>query len=259
MRKKYKPVLGYIEKAWAVFRKNFWDVIKANLLIFFIPAAFVIVGILPFFSILAPIIKESVVPEPEIIAELIVSSGINNILFLGFMLLLAVVSSIVLKAGIIKMYAEMLKGKSRINVLFETAKEKFWTILCANVFVLVLSFLIMGLLFVPLSFAPEYIGSYLNPIGGVLIMLVQIFFIFVNQSIVIRNKRALESVKESFGFSKANFLRVLVIFGLFMAASLGLSLADQYATGFIGSLATALVVSPVFLIALTHFYIMKGR
>jgi len=42
MGKNYKPVLGYIEKAWAVYRKNFWDIIKANLLIFLIPAFYLL-------------------------------------------------------------------------------------------------------------------------------------------------------------------------------------------------------------------------
>lgn len=92
--------------------------------------------------------------------------------------------------------------EKEVKKSWEVAKKKYLPVLVALIIISIISF-IFGLLG-----AIPVIGSTISTIISFILAMV---FIFVMPSIIVKNKRAVEAIKDSYNIFKNNFLKVLII------------------------------------------------
>ena len=167
------------------------------------------------------------------------------------------------------MLYESLNRRTRFEVMFKTAQSKFWTILGANLIILLLLFVVVVAVFSPATILISFSGfslqaapvSYLFFIffsivlGAIVLILFSMLFIFVNQAVVIDNLSAFQAVKRSFVVSKRNFLGILFLFFMFFFFNAGLN----NILNLLGSLLTLFVTSPLLLLSYTAFYVDRRK
>lgn len=252
-------VFEYIEKAWKTYTKNVWKFIGATFLLMVVTLIIFSIGFIPLFYL-----------SYGSGTTYLLSTGLPLLIFALIMTVIAILVSAALGAGIIKMAAEALKGRTRINTMFVTARKKFWTIIGANIIVFIivgllfLIFLSPGLFFLGTLLTEEATSSVavLRVLTGIFLLfilmipavLISLFFQFVNQSIVIDNKSALESIGHSFAVVKRCYLQLLalvIIFGI--------------VTGIISSIPILSIIidmfliAPLSIIAYTALYLSKRK
>ncbi|MFZ3077415.1 MAG: hypothetical protein WA139_03110 [Candidatus Aenigmatarchaeota archaeon] len=262
-------VTRYLSESWDAYKRNFWQIVGGLLIITLVMSGIIIVSALPIVA--------------KLIGYLSASSNVQSALFQFLMdggvqfsaallvagVIVALIISTALEAGFVRMLADALKGKAEIGVMISTAREKFWTIIGANVLAGVARFaLFLVFIFPPFMaimyesvynlsnylYAPD-IGTMLWFYGGLVIyMLLVLPFTLVNQAVVVGNHNAVDSVKKSFSVVKANYLQFL---GLTVLVSLIAMLVAIVPV--LGSLANFFVVTPVAALAYTAFYLAKAR
>jgi len=176
------------------------------------------------------------------------SSMYMLLLFSPFVVILTAVSVIV-SAGIVKMCAESLKGRTDLHTLQATFNAKWRTILFANVLVILIAFATL----VPvLLLAAVPLGLYL---GVAVWLLFIILFSFVDQAIVISNKKAIESVYFSFNMAKKKYVQILLLFAVlglvFVLPMILLNRYELLQTFF------STLVSPLVTLSITSLYLSK--
>jgi len=252
----------YITQAWNAYRKNFWQILGGMLIVAMAVIGIIIAAGLPAFIKLASYFAAA--PAGGL------GGGLTQFLFDGgvqslFALLVAgaavaIIVGTALEAGLVKMFADALKGKAEISAIFAVAREKFWTILGANA----LAGLIKLALLAVLVF-PPIIGHSLGGItlmtyvvwlysGIIIYMFLALPFSLVNQSIVVGNCRAVDSVKKSFSIVKENYLQFLALAVLMSIIALLVSLVPVF-----GSFASFFAITPIAGLAYTAFYLAKAH
>lgn len=262
-------VVEYLSKSWDAYRRNFWQIIGGLLIITLVMFGIIIVSALPLIAKLIGYLSASSSVQSALF-QFLMDGGVQfSAALLVTGVIIALIISTVLEAGLIKMFADALKGKAEIRTIFSTAREKFWTIIGANVLAALIRIVFfMVLLLPPLvmimvsSFRavsnPLYvpgIGTMLWFYGGLIAyMLVVLPFTLVNQAVVVGNHRAVESVKKSFSVVKENYLQFLglVVFVFLIAVLVSL-------VPVLGSLANFFVVTPIAGLAYTAFYLAKAQ
>ncbi|MCD6477126.1 MAG: hypothetical protein J7K26_03125 [Candidatus Aenigmarchaeota archaeon] len=239
-------VSKYINNAWKAYNKNFLTIIGSYLI------AILIIGFL-YVLALMPIIGSSVTSGSQIIEKLLIHPG--YFIFSASMIIIVIISSILLQAGIIKVFAKSLKGKSSIKLMFSTIKEKFVSILCAQVLVLCIIFSILILIFIPILLNINDILSWiLLLIGVIIIIILNILFMFVPHAVVLSNKRAIEAVKFSIRFGLSNFWSIIL---LMIVAILFSFIAGIIPI--IGALLNMILVVPIISISYISLYLEKAN
>jgi hypothetical protein len=254
-------VFGYIDKAWIAYKKNFWQIIIAIILQFLITAVPIIIGLLPWIFIL---------PFSKITdLKTLILSNLGILSFSIVMFIAGCLVSVLLNGGFIRMLYEALRGKTKFETMLVTAKERFWTILGANLIVLlVLLSIIFAFLLVPIavltgfsvtSLSQSILLPYLIVIFSIIVLgvivsvLFSIFFVFVNQAVVINNLNAVQSVKKSFDVSKKNYISILALFLIFFFFNAGLT----NILSLLGSVLIWFLTAPLLLLSYTAFYVDK--
>jgi len=257
--------LKYIEEAWKAYKKNFGPVVIALILQILLISIPFIIGVLPwiviFLSLGATLTKIDITS--------FISSNLGVLSFSFIMFIIGFLISVVLNGGFVRMLYEGLRRKTKFEVMLKTAKEKFWTILGANLIVLLIFLLIITVLLAPLTLLVSIsnlsfqgysflflVAVFSTIILGIIVLVfVSIFFVFVNQAIVIDNLKAFQAVKKSFEVSKKNFLSVLFLFLIFFIFNNGL----YNVFSIVGSIITFFVTSPLLLLCYTAFYVDKRK
>jgi len=256
--------IEYIEKAWIAYKKNFWTIIIALILQCLLISIPFVIGLLPWIIIFFT--SGISLTQSNIVNFILSYLGVFS--FSIVMFIIGLFASIVLNGGFVRMLYEGLRRKTRFEIMLKTAKEKFWTILGANLLVLLIFLIIIAALFAPIGillgsnlFLQEasvfYVFVILSTVvlGVIVLVLISILFVFVNQSIVIDNLSAFQAVKKSFKVSEKNFLNILFLFLIFFIFNNGL-----YNFLFIlGTILTWFVMSPLLLLSYTAFYVEKRK
>ncbi len=252
----------YIEKAWIAYKKNFWQIFAAillQILVFLVP---VIIGLMPWVFVLTPFSRDI-----NLTKAMLDNLGIFS--FSVVMFIVGILASTILKGGFVRMLYESLNRRTRFEVMFKTVQSKFWTILGANLIVLLILFVIVVAVFSPATILISFSGfslqtaptSYLFFIflsiilGAIILVLFGILFIFINQAVVIDNLSAFQAVKRSFVISKRYFLSVLFLFFMFFFFNAGLNSVLRL----LGTLLTLFVTSPLVLLSYTAFYVDRRK
>ncbi|MFQ6020550.1 MAG: hypothetical protein ACE5J4_00825 [Candidatus Aenigmatarchaeota archaeon] len=243
-------VVELIEKSWNAYKKNFWTIIGALVILLVASVLLILIGIVPLYMGVS--VSAMLAQNPAL-------------LFASFVIIaIGIILGMLLGAGLIGIYADALKRKAKINTMFRIVKQKFWTILGANILVGVISMIILGLALTPL-FALTASGGTLTLTTGVtsvaltmtgiiIAVLILLLFALTNQAIVIDNLKAVPSIKKSVNVVKTNYLQFLllvIIIGIF-------SIIVNFIP-IIGFFLNLFLVSPIGGIAFTAFYINKRR
>jgi|GEM_PF-3268849 len=262
-------VAEYLSKSWNAYKKNFWQIIGGLLIITLVMFGIIIISVLPMIAKLIGYLSASSNMQSALF-QFLMDGGVQfSAALLVTGVIIALIISTALEAGLVKMFADALKGKTEIRTMLSTAREKFWTILGANVLAGAIRLaLFLALVFPPLMaiwyetvfnvsnpFYVPAIGTMLLFYGGLIIyMLLALPFTLVNQAVVVGNYRAVESVKKSFSIVKKNYLQFL---GLTVLVSIIVLLVSLVPV--LGSLANFFVVTPVAGLAYTAFYLAKAQ
>ncbi len=253
-------VFEYLEKAWKAYTKNIWKFILAIIILYVIMGILMIIGIIPLFYLGYTGGLSETLP--------------TNLAFLGFaiiMFIIAIVVSVVLGAGIIKMAEEALKGKTKVKTMFTTAKKKFWSLIGAAILVLIITGIIFLIFLSPVflyfgTLSLTDMGTGIEPVlgiaGGILLMfilmipaiLLTLFFQFVFQSVVIDNKRAIESIRHSIAVVKQCYFQLLGLVILFILISIPFMIIP-----YLGTILLVLLISPLQMISYTALYLSNRK
>jgi hypothetical protein len=246
-------VTEHIEKSWKAYKRSFWTIIGAVLLVLIIPIVIILLALLPFRSAIAEAVAaNSADPVLQVL-------GVGNVMFAGIFLLFGMIVSVVLHAGLVKLYAESLRRRASLKTVFSTAKEKFWTILGANALGMLISLIIFAAALGPgflLLIATEYgfLSASLIAIGVVAAILVTLLFLFINQAVVIDNHPAVAAVKKSIRVVRANYLPVLILIIIFTAISILVSFVP-----YVSAPIDILLISPLYIISYTSLYLARRK
>jgi hypothetical protein len=247
--------IEYVERAWESYKKNFWQFVTALILQAFIVSIPFLIGVLPWIVIFFSTGMNTG------IANLLLSN-LGVLSFSVVMFIVGVLLSAVLGGGFTRMAYDSLRGRTSYETMLKTAREKFWTILGADLIVLLTLSVIVAALFVPIialgslsalsqaSFFYVFIIFSIATLGVIILVIVGIFLIFVNQAVVIDNLKALDAIKKSFEIANKNFLSVFFLFLIFFLINSGLENVLSIA----GSLIVFFVTTPIALISYTALY-----
>jgi MFS family permease len=247
--------IEYVERAWESYKKNFWQFVIALILQAFIVSIPFLIGVLPWI-----VIFFSRGMNAGFVNLLLSNLGVLS--FSVVMFIVGILLSSVLGGGFTRMAYESLRGRTSYETMFKTAREKFWTILGADLIVLLTLLVIVTTLLVPIialgslyalsqtSFFYVFIIFSIVALGVIILVSVGIFFIFVNQAVVIDNFKALDAIKKSFKIADKNFLSIFFLFLIFFLINSGLENVLSIA----GSLIVFFVIAPIALISYTALY-----
>lgn len=270
-------VLEFLENGWEAYKKNFWRIIGSVIIydvivfgILFLMAFFIILPIfmgskqgvsMPFTDKMGSPLNATQQNISQVVSRA-VSQKFSS-LFTGFNIvgliiggIIFLVAAVVLGAGLVGVYYEALKKKARIKTMFRVAKEKFWTIIGANLLVGLIGIGLVGLLVIlPLVLIfviNGFLAGVLTIVGGVALILIMILLSLVNQAIVIDDKKAVESVKESYRVVKSNYFSFLILVIILTVLSSVVSLIP-----WVGWLVQGLFIVPLMGLTYTSFYLGK--
>jgi len=246
----------FIERAWNAYKRNFWQIVCAIILIYGILIGLAIVCFMPLFGAILLSINIGVGNVQNILIQAITNPLVLFLTSLG--LLVICIAGAELGAGLTKLYADALKGRVNIEAMFFIIKKKFWTILLANflrgliiigVFALLLSPYLIFLLT-----KSYYISAFFLIVGVASAFLLSLLFSLVNQAVVIDNFNAIESIKKSVEIIKSNYLQFLVLFSILMVLSLITSFLE-----WVGMLINLFLITPITMLSFTSFYLEKRK
>ncbi len=246
-------VTEFIGKAWKAYTKNFWQVVGATVLLLVLVAGVVLVGVVPLlFSGLLTI------SEVLTAAQFQLSTGLVASIFIFFAAIIAaMILSVALGGGLVAVYADALRGKAKFQTMFSVARKKFFRILGANALagLIIIGIYIMAF---ALSAAFSLISSALFLaffiLSFIAAALISILFSFVNQAVIIDNRKAVDSVKTSVRVIKSNYLQFLALIIVLSVITIIISFVP-----ILGFVLNWLVVGPVSGIAYTAFYLAKRK
>jgi len=237
--------LQYIKAALDAYKRNVMPILASTLLMFFAMFALVVIALAPLGFTVIKSLAQGVADQSTIMSTLMAS--MPTLGFAAIFILLAVIVSISLTAGLTRVYAEALRGKTSYKSMIDTAKEKWLTIIGANIIIaVVISLVVVATALLSVSLG--MLGTAL--LFGVIALLV-VFFSYVNQAIVLNNLGAVQSVKFSYAFAKQNFKDTVLILIIFFAANFIL----EYALSWAGTVLNVFVLGPLTVIALTALYL----
>ncbi len=269
----------YLSKSWDAYKRNFWEIIAATLIVLLIVGGIMVLAAIPLFGTIflaAASAASSESADFNLAANIIPSF---SIFFIG--MIIAAIAGTALGAGLVRVYADALKGKAQIGALFSTAREKFWSILGANILKgLILLPLAAVLVLLPLfmffaaSFSSTVSSSMMGSpydnvfqpfaagigimlwllLGFIAFFLIALLFTLVDWAVVLGGLGAAESVKKSYAVVKENYLELLALSAILAVISFVVSFVPV-----VGGLINFFVVSPITLLAYTAFYMEKTR
>jgi hypothetical protein len=242
----------YLKKGWQAYKRNWTSFIGVSILMFLVIMSAFLIMFFPILSKLASSITQ--IQSEEDLAMFIQSEIISTsmlmelipYLVVGFLLIIIIGTAFNL--GIIKMSQEALKGKTTWRTILKTPLSKIITAISAHIIVL-----IMALLAVAVLIAAFAVNIILGAIAYIAFIIFIIHFSLVEHAIMLDDFKAISSIKKSFNIIRGNFWLFFKIILANMIISILLSLLDGIFPIF--SLLQMFVVTPVFLIIYTMYYL----
>jgi hypothetical protein len=245
-------VQQHIEAGWNAYRRNFAAIVGATILAALMPIAILLASAVPFvLAVLASPFLSSYVQQ-DITATIAMTGASAILLYIG--IAIAALTSMALNAGIVRVYADSLAGKARLEALFSTARQKFLTAVGAAILsgLVTISPIVITLLF---GFISPLLAAFLLIPALILILVLNVLLMFTSQAIVIDGAGAVGAVRRSMRAAGHAFWSVLLLLLIWAAAAIIVMLALALA----GLLVLWLLISPVFGIALTSLYAGRRR
>ena len=234
----------FISTAWKVYKKNFWQILIALILVNVVSLIPLGIGFL-----VSPLVLFSF---PTFSLTNLLASG--SALIVGFVL--TILLSTLFTVSMLSFYQEALKKKPKIRTIFLTLK-KFWLeIIILNLIVGLCLLALFGLLELPaffliksnMIFALAWFFIALIPFA-----LISILFSFSNFYLILKKRRILESIRKSIRLVKKNYLQVLGIVVIFVILA-GLVSIIPYA----GALINLFLINPLQTLTFVVFFSRKG-
>ncbi|MBI5061840.1 MAG: hypothetical protein HZB67_06040 [Candidatus Aenigmarchaeota archaeon] len=257
-------VSEYIEKAWAAYKKNFWTIISAKILEFVIVGIVLLVFLATAFAMFLPNLMTAMTSGTTNlqVIMLLLFSSIPALIMAIIGVVITVILFIEFEAGMVGIYADSLKGKARLETLFSVMKEKFWSVLGANLLVMLISLLLACIFIFPallLLAVSLMIGIPVLVIGIIVVLLVVVLFSVVNQAIVIDGNSAAAALEKSVKVIKANYLSAIALILIFFVINMVLQIIGMAPMLMIPMLIIVLlVVAPLQMISFTALYLEKS-
>ncbi|MCK4555390.1 MAG: hypothetical protein KAT83_02180 [Candidatus Aenigmarchaeota archaeon] len=245
----------HIKNAWNAYKKNFWTIIGAHLI-----AAAIILGMMllvagglalsamPFVDAEGNISEEY---APQIMAS-------PYFILSGLVFIITVFVALALRAGLIGVYRDALgKKKAKIDTMFSVAKEKYKTVIGAQLFAVLVLLVGAAVLFIPtiavLAGNIALLDTVLT-IEVIIFLLFALLFSLINQAVVVSGERAIDAVKKSYAIVRGNYIQFLALVLVFFAADLIIGYIPK-----VWILISLLLVQPLSALAYTSFYIERAK
>ena len=268
--------IEYISDAWKAYKKNFGIILLSVLIVG-------IIFLVAFSPFLIPAFKGLMMNGKELFAANSINitesflkneAGYNALMFNFFVSMLIAFSGILFAGvvtfpfvvGQIALFKECLKKEGKLNTMFVTAKDMFWSAIGLKIllFLIVISAMAMLSIFLVLfsflavySTSATYALSFLAIVSFLLFML---FFRLAGQSMAVNKTNAMEAISESFETVKSNFLEFFSLILLFFFSAIILQqLSTLQYIGFLFSLAILFFINPLANLAYTSFFIKKSK
>ncbi len=254
-------VMEYIEEAWKGYKRNFWQILGA--------VAIVLVAEIVFISALLFLLISSLKAISSQMLDCFSNPGVDTLGYppcgtlqtnTGFsnpgidtlvflIIILSGLFFILVSAGIVRVYADALRGHAKLTTMLSVARKRFWTIIAVNLSVLLIVGGLLLLIFVSAALFGFYLLLLFVP--SILFMLL---FSFVNQAVVIHDYGVFESIKKSVSIVKTNYLEFLCLCVVVLAIWIVISLVPIF-----GWILNLFVTGPVIGMAFTDFYLYKQK
>ena len=221
--------------------KNFGSILLSLLIVYIVIFGLMFLAVLPVMSSLS---------------GLAYPSGQMLLLSLALLLIMLFVG-IALNGGLVRFYADCLKRRGYISSIFNTARQKFWSLAGVNLLVLIVLGAVL-FLFTALGGAAiqsNPAASTLDAVpylvaGFVVALLIMPLFIYVNQAVVLSNLPAMKALSKSISFGRKHYKDTVIL--VFIWVIIGGALSMVPIAGFLINL---FVVSPL---SLTRFVALYG-
>ncbi|MFQ6009866.1 MAG: hypothetical protein ACE5J7_01970 [Candidatus Aenigmatarchaeota archaeon] len=222
-------VMEDVSAAWHSYKRNLKSLLGGIFLIYVVIYGSVLVGFVPMFSYLYSYSAYAATClGPTAICAAPPVMGLFPPVFMGIMLVVALLLAYVLVGGFIKMCEEALKRRTRVKTMIETSKKKWKPFIGVGLLVFAITMLVFGIFLAPLvlgivlqSPGLFMFGMIFMYVGYIAIFIVALLLIFSFQAVALDNYRVVEAVKRSYHLSKSNFLSVLalmILLGIMMFA-----------------------------------------
>ena len=211
--------LEHFRIAWKAFKKNWKTLISGAFIALILLYMFIGIGFIPF---LRPI--QSVTQGEEILTE-------SNIVLMAtgtIIMLFGLFIYVIFLTAFIQLCNQALKKKAVLKTMFDEARYRWKPFLAVNILVMIISFFVYSpaILMFLLFIATENISFVFAGLLMYLVaMLLVLFFMFSQFSVVIDKVGAVTGVKRSVRFVRANYIETLKLIILVIILSLVISIA----------------------------------
>ncbi len=245
----------HIENAWNAYWNNFLTIMGAQMI-----AITVVIGLMMFVVggmalSASPFVAEDGTISDEYAPQIMASP---YFLLAGALFLVTILVALVLRAGLIGIYVEALGKKNvKIDTMFAVAKEKYKTVIGAQLFAVAILLAGAAVLFIPtlavLAGNIALLDTVLT-IEVIIFLLFALMFSLTNQAVVVSGDRAIDAVKKSYAIVKGNYIQFLALAFIFFAADLIVSYIPV-----VWVVISLLFIQPVSVLAYTSFYIENAK
>lgn len=254
-------VVEHLKRAWKAYRKNFWPLVGAYLLIVAIAGLLVVGGVV---LAMGPFMAAAETGEQPTVAE--VEANVPYMIVGALSFLLGMVVSVILGGGFIAMAGESLSRKTKLKTLFDTVRKRWMSLIGTEILrTIIIMFLFVPaiLFFIPflydLAISSLTVSSWLFLAVAVLLAIIAVFasllFRFNVYAVVLDKTSAVDGIRRSFAIVRRNYLSALALVVLLGFISLVAVLVP-----ILGTVVVLLFVQPFIILSLTSFYLSKrGR
>ncbi len=251
-------IFEYITRAWEMYRKNTMSFIIAELLSFIITGIIALIGIWIIFGSIG-IANLVNLYDPELLISKI-TSMLRFLAELSFALIFFVIAGIVwvfFKTGIYGMAAESLRGNTKVETMFNVAKNIGLKGISTSMIIGVITFVLFMTLIIGLNIAFRTVGAI---IGIILFFFITITFSLALPGIVVDDLGSTQAIRESFNISKKSYFDILGLMSLYTVTSLIVLIIPSMINIFFSIISIFIycfIISPMMKISLVFFYKRK--
>jgi hypothetical protein len=240
----------HIEAAWKALRRNPIPVMLGELLVVFTVLFIMFLCLIPLIAVTAA--ADFPQDPQQAITAVFAHKGALAAAAGGF--IIAIFLGSALSGGLVGMFAQALRGKTRLGVILDVAKKHWLSFIGVQLLELVLVCLAFSVLFFPLLLLGQ-IGIWVGIAFGLLAMLVMaVLLVYAPMAVAVNGLNAIDAVKRSIQVGRANFWPTLAILAIFLV----LNMVTEFVP-VIGGLVGILVLAPLQVLSFTSLYLKRGQ
>ncbi len=245
----------HIENAWNAYKKNFLTIIGAQMI-----AITIVIGLMMFVVGGMALSARPYVDAEGIISEEYAPQIMASPYFIlsGLLFIVVILVALVLRAGLIGVYMDALGKKNvKIDTMFNVAKEKYKTVIGAQLFTVAVLLVGGALLFFPTLYVLAgnlALFDVVMTIEVVVFSLFALLFSLINQAVVVSGERAIDAVRKSYAVVRGNYIQFLALVLVFFAADFIISYIPV-----VWIVISLLFIQPVSALAYTSFYMEYAK